>query len=86
MPSTLGGAGFTGCDVLDQAGLDRIPGLAAIVPPLTGALQPVIDNSAAGECPLSGPIWGEGNILIGGGGSDTIRAAAVTTSSTATGS
>jgi hypothetical protein len=72
VPSTLGGAGFTGCDVLDQAGLNRIPGLGAIVPPLTGSLQTVVDNSAAGECPLSGPIWGEGNILIGGGGSDTI--------------
>ena len=25
-----------------------------------------------GSCPLRGPIWGEGNILLGGGGSDTI--------------
>ena len=73
VPSTLGGAGFTGCDVLDAAGVARIRGLNAIVPPLTGALQPVVDLSAAGECPLSGPIWGEGNILIGGGGSDTIE-------------
>jgi hypothetical protein len=72
VPSTLGGAGFTGCDVIDAAGQARIAGLNAILPPLTGALQPVIDNSAAGECPLSGPIWGEGNILLGGGGSDTI--------------
>ena len=73
VPSTLGGAGFTGCDVLDAAGVARIRGLNAIIPPLTGALQPVIDLSAAEECPLSGPIWGEGNILIGGGGSDTIE-------------
>jgi hypothetical protein len=32
----------------------------------------VVANSAAGSCPLSGPIWGEGNILLGGAGSDTI--------------
>ncbi len=72
VPSTLGGAGFAGCDVLDQAGVDRISGLAEIMPTLTGDLAPVEANSAAGACPLSGPIWGEGNILIGGGGSDTI--------------
>src|SRR4051794_29267702 len=29
-PATVGGAGFTGCDALDQAGLDRITGLAQI--------------------------------------------------------
>ena len=73
VPSTLGGAGFTGCDVLDAAGVARIKGLNPILPPLTGALQPVLDNSATGACPLSGPIWGEGNILLGGGGSDTIQ-------------
>ncbi|HET7399472.1 MAG TPA: fibronectin type III domain-containing protein [Intrasporangium sp.] len=72
VPSQVGGAGFTGCDVLDQAGVDRISGLAALLPPLTGALDPVVANSAPGACPLSGPIWGEGNILLGGGGSDTI--------------
>ncbi len=72
-PSALGGAGFTGCNVLDQAGVDRISGLSAIVPqPLTGDLAPVVEASAAGSCPLSGPIWGDGNILLGGGGSDTI--------------
>jgi Ca2+-binding RTX toxin-like protein len=72
VPAAIGGGGFTGCDVLDAAGVARIRGLGPILPPLTGALQPVIDNSAAGECPLSGPIWGEGNILLGGGGTDTI--------------
>ena len=72
-PSALGGAGFTGCDVLDQAGVDRIKGLGAILPPLTGALAPVVASSAAGSCPLSGPIWGDGNILLGGGGSDTLE-------------
>ncbi len=73
VPRTLGGAGFIGCDVLDQAGVDRIAGLAAIVPqPLTGDLAPVVARSAAGSCPLSGPIWGEGDILLGGAGSDTL--------------
>jgi Ca2+-binding RTX toxin-like protein len=72
-PATVGGAGFTGCDVLDQAGVDRISGLAAILPqPLTGDPAPVIAASASGYCPISGPIWGEGDILIGGAGSDTI--------------
>ena len=32
MPSLLGGAGFTGCDALDQAGVNRIPGLNALLP------------------------------------------------------
>jgi Ca2+-binding RTX toxin-like protein len=72
VPSALGGAGFTGCDVLDQAGVDRISGLGALLPRLTGDLAPVVAASAAGTCPLSGPIWGDGNILLGGGGSDTI--------------
>jgi Ca2+-binding RTX toxin-like protein len=73
VPAAIGGAGFTGCDVLDQAGVNRISGLAAILPqPLTGALAPVVAASAAGTCPLTGPIWGDGNILLGGGGSDTI--------------
>ena len=29
--------------------------------------------SATGICPLSGPIWGDGDMLLGGGGSDTIE-------------
>ncbi len=73
VPRTTGGAGFTGCDVLDQAGVDRIQGLAALLPPLTKALAPVVALSGTGFCPLSGPVWGEGNILLGGAGSDTIE-------------
>ncbi|MGA8211410.1 MAG: peroxidase family protein [Nocardioidaceae bacterium] len=72
VPSTVGGAGFTGCDVLDQAGVDRISGLGALLPPLTGDLAPVEAASAAGVCPLTGPLWGGGNILLGGAGSDRI--------------
>ncbi len=72
-PATIGGAGFTGCDVLDQAGVNRISGLSNLLPqPLTGDPAPVIAASAAGTCPTSGPIWGDGDILLGGGGNDTI--------------
>ncbi len=73
-PNSLGGAGFTGCDVLDQAGVDRIAGLSAIVPqPLTESSARVVANSAAGFCPVNGPVFGAGDILIGGPGSDTIE-------------
>lgn len=73
VPAAIGGAGFAGCNVLDQAGVDRIAGLSALVPqPLTGDPAPVIANSAAGFCPVVGPIWGDGEILLGGTGSDTI--------------
>src|SRR4029079_8179531 len=72
-PKTVGGAGFTGCDALDQDGLNRIPGLDPLVPPLgpTTAADVAL-ASAPGVCPLSGPVWGDGNILLGGGGGDTI--------------
>ncbi|MEA2157380.1 MAG: hypothetical protein QOE11_3520, partial [Solirubrobacteraceae bacterium] len=77
VPSVQGGAGgiaggFTGCDALDQAGLDRISGLAAIVPPLTGDAQTGVGHVPGLTCPLSGGFWGAGNILLGGAGSDTI--------------
>ncbi|MGO4804837.1 peroxidase family protein [Arthrobacter sp. 2MCAF15] len=73
VPSTVGGAGFTGCDVLDQAGVDRVNGLGALLPPLSGDLAAVVAASANKSCPLTGPIWGEGNILLGGAGSDSIQ-------------
>ncbi|MHA7221961.1 peroxidase family protein [Arthrobacter sp. RHLT1-20] len=75
VPSAVGGGGFIGCDVLDQSGLDRVAGLDALVPTLNTPLAPVAAASATGECALlSGPnVWGDGNILLGGGGSDTIE-------------
>lgn len=91
LPAAVQGGGFTGCDALDRAGLDRIPGLAAIVPPLRdpdvastllpgGPTTPAALTGAdlathafTGLCPLSGHVWGDGNILIGGAGSDTIE-------------
>jgi len=70
----VGGGGFIGCDVLDQKGLDQINGLDALVPTLATPLADVVGISASLDCPiLSGPVWGDGNILLGGGGSDTIE-------------
>jgi Ca2+-binding RTX toxin-like protein len=73
VPRDQGGAGFSGCDALDQAGLNRISGLDDLVPPLTGSAATVAANSAGGRCPLTGPVWGDGNILLGGGGADVIE-------------
>ncbi len=75
VPSQLGGGGFIGCDALDQNGLDRIAGLDAIVPPLdTVTTASVVANSVTNFCLLSGQfVWGEGNILLGGGGDDTLE-------------
>ncbi len=71
-PSTVGGAGFSGCNVLDNAGVDRISGLRGLLPTLTGDAAPVIASSAAGFCPVTGPIWGDGDILLGGAGNDVV--------------
>ena len=74
VPSAVGGAGFIGCDVLDQQGLNRIAGLDPLIPPLTTPLATVVAASASQSCPLlSGPVWGDGNILLGGAGSDLIE-------------
>ena len=75
VPAALGGAGFIGCDVLDQAGLDRIAGLDALVPPLNTPADTVIAASVS-KCPLltaGTNVWGDGNILLGGGGSDVME-------------
>jgi Ca2+-binding RTX toxin-like protein len=74
VPSTVGGAGFSGCDVLDQTGINRIAGLGAILPTtLPTDPNTVAALSPMGFCPVSGQVWGEGNILIGGIGSDTLE-------------
>jgi Ca2+-binding RTX toxin-like protein len=67
------GGGFTGCDVLDQSGIDRVSGLGAILPTPSSPLGPVETASATGSCPLSGPVWGDGNIILGGAGSDLLE-------------
>ncbi len=82
VPALIGGAGFTGCNALDPAGVARIKGLDQLVTSFPSQLQPIIDSSAAGSCPLTGAgatatnagtVWAEGDILLGGGGSDTIE-------------
>ncbi len=75
VPRLISGGGFTGCNAIDQAGLDRVSGLSALLPPVAsfpGTAAAVAALSATGYCPLNGPVWGEGDILIGGPGSDSI--------------
>ena len=76
-PSSVGGDGFIGCDALDAAGVARIAGLDQLVSTFSSPLAPIVAASAPGACPLNGSatggnVWGEGDILIGGLGSDTI--------------
>jgi Ca2+-binding RTX toxin-like protein len=58
VPADVGGAGFIGSDFLTKASTDLISGLAPLLPA----------NATAGTS-----TWGEGNILLGGGGSDLIE-------------
>jgi Ca2+-binding RTX toxin-like protein len=62
VPATVGGAGgFTGFDWLTQASLANISGLNDLLPP---AAQATI---------AGGGTWGQGNIILGGGGSDLLE-------------
>jgi methionine-rich copper-binding protein CopC len=72
-PSATGGGGFIGCDALDQDGLDRITGLDPLVPPLTTPSGPIAAASTSSFCLLTGNVWGDGNIILGGGGSDLLE-------------
>ena len=80
----VGPGGFQGCDALDPTGIARISGLDKFVTTFPTSLADVIDASAMQRCPLtgfggtpadprSGTVWAEGNILMGGGGSDVIE-------------
>ena len=74
IPSQNGGAGFTGCDALDQTAIDRISGLDPLIPPLTVPTASVLANTQDQHCNLTGPfVWGEGNVIIGGPGSDLLE-------------
>ena len=73
VPANVGGGGFIGCDALDQDGLDRIAGLDALVPALTIPAATVQANASTNHCLLTGNVWGDGNILLGGAGSDTLE-------------
>ena len=80
VPTAVGGGGFVGCDALDQAGVDRIAGLNQLVPALDTLIPNVVVDSApiraasaTHNCPLTGNVWGAGNILLGGSGSDLLE-------------
>ncbi len=73
VPVDVTGGGLTGCDVLDQDGIDRIAGLGSLLPAPSSPLGPVEAASVNGECPLSGPVWGDGNVVLGGAGSDLME-------------
>ena len=49
-PKDVGGAGFTGCDALDPAGIDRISGLQAILPATLPTLRTAV-ATAPGTLP-----------------------------------
>ncbi|MEV4642363.1 peroxidase family protein [Actinoplanes sp. NPDC049548] len=72
IPSQVGGGGFLGCDALDAAGIARIVGLDRIVTSLPTPASAVA-NQTGRPCDLHGNVWGEGNILLGGAGNDTIE-------------
>ena len=74
VPADVAGGGFVGCDALDQDGLDRISGLDSLVPLTAARFGDVVADSAVGNCPISAArAWGEGNILLGGNGSDVLE-------------
>ena len=75
VPTAVGGGGFVGCDALDASGVARIKGLNELVPAAlrTVPSQPIIDSSATQHCLITGDVWGAGNILLGGGGSDLLE-------------
>ncbi|GAB3546183.1 hypothetical protein GCM10027404_06020 [Arthrobacter tumbae] len=58
LPRLVEGEGFSGKNWLDAEGVARIAGLKDLLP--AGATD-------------AGKVWGEGNILLGGGGSDTLE-------------
>ena len=74
-PAAQGGGGFIGCDVLNQAGLDRIAGLDALVPPLNTLADTVLANTTSRYCLITPGelVWGDGNIILGGAGSDIME-------------
>ena len=83
----VGPGGFSGCDALDPAGVARITGLNKFVTTFPSSLADVLaaaNSGRGGPCPLagfggtpgnlsSGTVWAEGNILLGGAGSDLIE-------------
>jgi hypothetical protein len=74
-PGAAAGAGAIGCDVLTQAGLDRIAGLDAIVPPLNTLGSTILAATTTRYCFVDPAelVWGDGDILVGGAGSDSLE-------------
>src|SRR4029079_19189213 len=74
-PKDVAVGGFSVCDALHTAGIARISGLNEVITgPLPTPLAQVEALSVNGKCPLTGPDgWAEGNILLGGGGGDTLE-------------
>jgi Ca2+-binding RTX toxin-like protein len=64
--------GAIGCDALDAAGIARIHGLDQVVTELPMPASGVA-NRTGRACDLTGDVWGEGNILLGGAGDDLIE-------------
>src|SRR4029079_9038202 len=80
----VGPGGFSGCDALDPTGVARIKNLNRLVTSFPSSLADIFTASISGYCPLrgsggnpnvinSGTVWAEGNILLGGLGSDLIE-------------
>ncbi len=75
VPAATGGGGFIGCDVLSQAGLDRITGLDPLIPDLNTLADTILANTTTRYCLIEPGelVWGDGNVLLGGAGSDTLE-------------
>ena len=78
VPTAVGGGGFVGCDALDAAGVARITGLDAArhrgdAHRRPGQLPWHRRQPSTHQCLLEGNVWGAGNILLGGAGSDLIE-------------
>ena len=78
VPTDVGGGGFVGCDALDAAGVARINGLNQLITPAMLTVNPaaaggIFANTSTHQCLLDGNVWGAGNILLGGAGSDLIE-------------
>jgi Ca2+-binding RTX toxin-like protein len=64
--------GAIGCDALDATGIARIRGLDQVVTELPMPASSVT-NLTGRPCDLTGNVWGEGNILLGGAGDDLFQ-------------
>ena len=78
VPAAVGGGGFIGCDALDQDGSTASPGSTPScrhwTVPRRRAHGHRPGSQPSSYCLLTGGfVWGDGNILLGGGGSDSLE-------------